>query len=702
MQTNGGRKFSAFVLIIVLVISVFVPFLSGGMNGEDGLQNTSIDPLEEWEQDLIGSDPEDPQDPGLYIRYREEYHTLNYEGWETYSQNESEIILALERVVVRRGTTLTIGGYTDAEADLIPAKEGMDDLSIDENENGWIVDIPEDTTIGKYDFEVSAEVWSESLEIFVIYDPTRLNISEEERKAYAYDEEGDRDERAFFYTGGRSVIPRDEFLPNLHPYGDDYEERPSMYEFALAGAGSSSDIQESAARLNRIVAQRSDARPEFEPLIRDASDILFFGSESPALNHDHYIGWIEKEEEIDEGEVPDWLFTRVNQIEGVSLEDGDELQIAEDEDWMWIKDGETKLVRVEENDQHLFLYEGGLVTTVLDEALKPVEGLTLEDAEKLAENGVSIYDLEEERSKVINGWCDEISFALVALLRSIGIPSRIVSLHPTPEVSEDLMEHYFVEVWIEDSMYDKSWEDSEGDWYVMDPDEWNVRFPSGIQGFPEFHMPLGETFSSRENYIRVAEELFKGEWVENQYMRRWETQDLYIFGTGQDPEPVRVTDQYLEGGEHELDYGSVSKIIGRGGGDLYRMEIDEHTKISISSEAQVEASLYVSDQDYPSIPTAITGYPFEEPPEYVGDEVVLDVTEEDTVYIGVYAPQNGDRSVEGNFGTYTLTIEEADEEELMGTEQDVLDYDETIRTEHYYSAVLMIVWALSYIAIKKL
>jgi len=458
--------------------------------------------------------------------------------------------------------------------------------------------------------------------------------------------------------------------------------------------------------LNRIVAQRNDARPEFEPLIRDASDILFFGHDSPSFQHSHYIGPIEKRDDnITEGEVPAWVR---GQIEMMDIQLGDDLELSKCEDWIWIKDGDEKVLKMEDDEiqgqEVLLVYEGAVRETVLDEELKPVEGLTLEDAEKLGRNGVSIHDLEGEvgRSKIINGWCDEVSITLVSLLRSIGIPSRIVSLHPTPEVNQDLMEHYFVEVWFEESMYDKSWNNdtSDGDWYVIDGDEWNVEFPSGMQGLPSFHMPVGETFSSRKNYERVAERLFEGEWIQGEYGRRWITKDLYVVCP--EDEPLRVTDEYVDAGEHELEYGTVSKLIGRGGGDLYMIEIDNPTKLSIESPPQVEANLYVSTEEYPSIPTAIVGYPFEEPPEYEGEEAVLD-PEEETYYIGVYGPQNGDREVEGNFGIYTLTIEETDEEELMdGQEQEVLDYDETIRTDHFYAMILLIIWVISYIGNKKL
>ncbi|MEF8874814.1 MAG: transglutaminase domain-containing protein [Candidatus Thermoplasmatota archaeon] len=679
-----------------------IPFVSTASPVEGGEEG-----LSEREEELI-SFSQDPRDPGIYVPYKDEYRTLKYEGWETFSNNDENITAATERVVIRRGTTLSIKGYTEADHRLYPSKENMDELEVNKVDDGWNVEIFGDATIGKYTFEITEDEWSEELDIYVIYDPEEFGIPEEELKAYAYDESGTRDEYGYIFTTGRTVYPSEDYPSNLHPFGGDFEERPSIFEFALAGAGNSSDPQESAGRLNRIVAQRNDARPKFEPLIRDASDILFYGQDSPSFLNDNYkythIGTIEKvEDELLEGEMPEWLRDRLDD----KLEDelSEDAVISKSMGKTWIKEEDKRSYRIEEDQVEqngetidvLVIFDG-LTQTLLDGESKKVQGMTLEDAEKLAMNGVSIHDLESgEKSKVINGWCDEASFSLVALLRSIGIPSRIVSIHPTEEVDNDLMGHFMVEAWFEESMYDTTWENesNRGDWYVLDADEWNARFPSGMEDGPDFWMPMGETFSSRKNYMRVVDLLFKG---------RWDTRALYAFGPEDEmrPETIDITDAYLDAGEHELEHGSVTKMIGRGGGDLYKIDIQEPTKISIESEAGAEAKIYTSEEGSPAIPTAVKGYPFDkEPSEYEGEEAILLPEDSETHYIGIYAPQNGDRTVEGNFGSYTLSVEEASEEDLKGEHQRLED-DTEMTTEHLYATVLVIIWVAAYVGKKKL
>ncbi|MFW6376141.1 MAG: hypothetical protein ACOCZJ_03165, partial [Thermoplasmatota archaeon] len=291
-----GRKIRILIptlaIVITMIASSFTPALSFGRDNDSEIQ-----PLSEKEQKLIGSDIEDPKDPGIYIRYQEEYRTKQYEGWKTYpdNDNDEEITIAMEKVVIRRGSTLSIGGYTDAEYEIDPSKEDMDSLDVNEKENGWEVRISKNSSIGEYRFEISEGDWEESIDIFVIFDPWQLDIPEDKRKQYAYDEKGIRDESGYIFTTQGNILPSKTHIPNLHPFGDDYDDRPSMFEFALAGAGNSSDPQNSAAKLLRIVAQMNDARPQSEPLIRDASDILFYGKESPSIHHSFHVVDLKKE-----------------------------------------------------------------------------------------------------------------------------------------------------------------------------------------------------------------------------------------------------------------------------------------------------------------------------------------------------------------------------------------------------------------------
>ncbi|MBS3816047.1 MAG: transglutaminase domain-containing protein [Candidatus Thermoplasmatota archaeon] len=680
-----GKKAFTWAIFFSLILLAVVPALSSSSTAEKS-------GLKDWEEEQIGSDIGDPKDPGLYVRYDEGYKTKKYDGWETYSEDGKESIIATEKLVVRRGTKLSISGYTEAQAEVNPAKNEMSELDFASTEEGWEMDIPEDCTVGRYEFKIVEEDtgWSESLDIYIIFDPWTLDISERQRKGYAYNEQGTRDEYGYILTSGGERFPRDSSPPNLHPFGDDLEDRPDIFEFALAGVGNVSDTQRAAATLNRIVAQRNDARPQGHLDMRDASDLLFYGQNSP---YTRYLFELEREGNVTEGDVPDWLRSQF-QDKGISLPEDAQISTIENETWITVTE---KRFKIERKEQILNIYDAPVTHTDLNGDVKEVEGLTLEDARRLAVNGKSIHELEGERSKIINGWCDEVSFQMVSLLRSIGIPSRVTSIHPTPEVKRDLMGHYVAEAWFEDPMFKKSWEDDGGgDWYVVDADEWNVKFPSAIDENPPFWMPVGETISPRRNYLKSAEVLFQG---------RWETEALYAFGPEEEipPGQIDVTDAYLDEESNPLRYGSVEKLIGRGGGDLYELKISKPTKLSLKSGPQADPNIYVSSENFPSVPVASKGYPFSYPPEsYEGDEVVLTPSgNNETYYVGIYAPQNGDRSVEGNYGSYTLTVEETDE--VGETSDDSrLGGNEGLQKGHFIALTLVAVWLFSYVGKKKL
>lgn len=675
-NTNGtlNRAFSIFVILFILIFTI-IPVISTGSDVD-----TADDGLFDWEKELIGSDIEDPRDPGIYVRYQDHYRTLKYNCWETYSDDDSELIIALDRVVVRRGTSFFIGGYTEADYSLITPNSDNNGLEVDVKEDGWEIKVDAESSLGKYEFRIEEDEWWASINIYVIFNPWQMNISEQNLKGYAYNEEGRRDEFEFIYTSSYQIQSA-----SLHPFGNDREERPDIYELAIEAAGNEIDPQLAAARLNRLVAQRNDARPYGHFNLRDACDLFFYSVDDPHLR---YIFRTEKEENLTDGDIPTWLDEEFRKT-GINLPL--DAFISTEQDEIWIRTGDRPLYKIQETDNELGIFKAIIETSFDIDTSKLVDGLTLDDAEMLGNNGVSIHELEEgDRSKIINGWCDEVSISLVSLLRSIGIPSRVVSVHPTPEVDDDLMGHFMVEVWFEESMYETSWDDNNGDWYVLDADEWNARFPSGISGNPDFWMPMGETFSSRKNYMKVAEELFQG---------RFETQALYVFGPEEDtpPDPpsrIDVTDAYLEAGEHELEYGTLTKLIGRGAGDLYVLTVEETSKLTLTSDQEVNPSIYHSEENHPIIPIAEEGYPFESTPEsFEGDEVILPPG---THHIGIYAPQNGDRSVEGNFGYYTLTIEESDEV----IEDEGGGHD--LKARHIIPFVLIVLWVLSFIGMKYL
>ena len=540
------------------------------------------------ERNIAEGNSEPNEEEELYVEYDESYKTLNYNVWREYEdeeENETKIY-ASDAVVIRRGSTLQLSAPPDAHIQIQPLTDDMTSL---EESNGTI-DIPHDSTIGTYTISAEGEGWDDSMDLFVIYDPWELSISEEERKAYAYDEDSVRPEFSYIYTTGGQIHEA-----ALRPFGD--PRTLQMHEFALRAVSGVEDQREAAVRLLRIVAQRHDAVPssfEGQPIMRDTSEILF-----------------------------------------------------------------------------------GTGDTTLHGEVYPFTGLNLEDAEKLAENDESVSGIDGltdgGESKIINGWCDETAIALTGLLRSIGIPSRVVSVHPDEDVT-DLMGHFMNEVYFEESLFETSWEEDQGGWYVMDADSWNAEWYVQREfGQPIFWMPMGELYTSRNNFNRAVETLFRVNYdyeVDRYYVPPIEITD--------DPDMKDVTSEYKTASHFDLEYGSIEKYAGRGGGDYFRVDVGETSKLSISRSGGTNPRLYVSQEEYPALKISYQGYP----PEYpngnlTDDEIILD---EGTYYIAVYAPEekdenlegrpyegyhlpvHGDPSLIGNYGKYTLSLERAEDE----------------------------------------
>lgn len=329
-----------------------------------------------------------------------------------------------------------------------------------------------------------------------------------------------------------------------------------------------------------------------------------------------------------------------------------------------------------------------------------VTGLTTEDAEILAENDKSVPGIDgltdEGESKIINGWCDETAFALTGLLRSIGIPSRVVSVHPDEEVTE-LMGHFMNEVYFEESLFETSGEEErngEG-WYVMDADSWNAEWYVQRQfNQPIFWMPMGELYTSRRNFNRAAETLFRVNY-------EYEVDRYYVPPTELPVPPAEITDhhmkdvtsQYKENSHFDLE-GPVEKYAGRGGGDYFRVEVEDLSQLSISRSGGTNPRLYVNQEDYPALKITHQGYP----PRYpngnlTDDEVILD---EGTYYIGVYAPEekdenlegkpyeghhlpeHGDPSLIGNYGKYELTLERVEDKTPATEPESITEVEEDL------------------------
>lgn len=582
-------KFRKHFLISITILFIIVSSLSFLFTAKAESIDTDEDGLEDWQEKLIGTNDSESRSPGLYCLYKDSYNTKKYTSWKTFSDNNGSFTIGLERIVIRRGTTVELGGHPEGNISIEPTKRNMDNLQAD----GMQIEIPEDNSVGKYEIIMVEGGWQTKMDLFVVFDPFKTSLSEEEINAYGYDEHGSRDERGYIYTTSNKLLKGD-----LYPFGDGNDNLTDIYEFALAGVGNTSDPISASVKLVRIVAQRNTAAPGEPPQLRDPRSILYFN----------------------QGKI---------------------------------------------------------------------QGLTLEDAEKLSMNGVSRDDLADpDHTKTLAAWCDECAFALTGLLRSIGIPSRITSLHPSPDT--ELMGHYVSEAWFEESMYKADYLPDKGDWYALDADEWNAEWYTQQ---PKFWMPMGECFSSRSNYGFASEHLFRVNY-------EYDVAHYYVLGTEDIDEPTmnEVTKEYEDREFPELKYGELTKYKGRGGGDFYKLKVDNYSKLTISSTSGIEPNIYLNEEDFPALKISYQGYPPNTPNKNLTDkEMVLEPGE---YYVAIFAPQvseNENNTLEGNYGTYTLELKEASKSEIESAKDDELK----VGIHKYITGVvILIVWIISLVIMK--
>ncbi len=738
---NRGYQFLRLILVIVIFFflilvnfTVAITFAST----EDYDENYEIH-FDNTTDKLIESIEEiyDEDELGIYVPYNESYKTRNYNCWQEYEHENETLTIAQHSVVVRLGTNLRLAASTDMDIKITPSREDMTPLNV-YYENGFYVDIPSDGTIGRYTIDGEWDGGTDSVDLFVIYNPWDYSISEEERRAYVYDEYGSRDEKGYIFPTG-AMVPQEA---ELCLYGDDEDQVLAMYEFALEAVSGADNPSDAVVKLNRVVAQRAEAipaplspeEPPHQPHIRDASQILFGEGKTLYFDHEHEfsLDYELYNDYLEEGVVA-WELREA--FENYDYSIGEEAELKLDTgwwDWRISDNDERELLLKIEGDELRIYDEFGYMD--LD-----YTGLELQDAKILAENYETLDSIQNprqaEQSKLINAWCDETSIALTALLRSISIPSRIMSAHPRQEHIRDseLMGHFTVEVWLENSLYERTWEKDEGDWYVIDADSWNAEW---FVADPVFWSFIGESFSSRSSYGKMGELYFRDNphydfKVDNFYVfglntERYHLPEGYLFslekkeyyehlkegpipdlfietfeeknfvlennyelieeeggaywsirdedtpryliepkedelnihsfrGIMEFHEKLDVTNHYKDD-IIEMEYGSVEKYIGRGGGDLYRLNIPETSVISLKSFGGTEPEIYVDGHDYPALTLTYEGYPPMVPDSNnTGNEIVLP---EGEYYIAIYAPKENGRELEGNYGRYTLTLEE--------------------------------------------
>jgi len=153
--------------------------------------DTDGDGLTDGEEKLYGTDPSSGQSPGLYVKYEDHLQTREYFCWQRFGNNYIALPYPSNRdaVVVRRGTTFHVGGPADASIEIEKSISGLTTLTPewDQCAGGWKVYVPSGGTVGIYTITVEDGAWSESLNLYVIFD-LPSGQSDDFISAYVYTE----------------------------------------------------------------------------------------------------------------------------------------------------------------------------------------------------------------------------------------------------------------------------------------------------------------------------------------------------------------------------------------------------------------------------------------------------------------------------------------------------------------------------------
>jgi len=174
---------------------------NGWYNGSGGPYVTNTfdadsddDGLTDGQEKLYDTDPLDDHSPGIYVEYREDFQTKEYFPWQRYGSNYIAMPYpwgpwGQDSVIVRRGTTFSVGGPADAVFEIDKSISGLTTPTVarDHCAGRWNIYVSPSGTVGIYTIRVQDGSWSESLNLYVIFDlPT--DMSDDFISAFIYDE----------------------------------------------------------------------------------------------------------------------------------------------------------------------------------------------------------------------------------------------------------------------------------------------------------------------------------------------------------------------------------------------------------------------------------------------------------------------------------------------------------------------------------
>ena len=177
---------------------------AGGPFVTDSLDADSDDDgLADGQEKLYDTHPLNDRSPGIYVEYENHLKTLQYFakdaspvpfepwGWQQYGNR----FISLDAVVVRRGSTFSVGGPPDATIEIDESLSSLTDLEpVRDVCNGrWRIAVPSGGTVGKYQVTLQEGSWSKSLNLYVIFElPTPTSgFTQAMIDAFLYDDDPD-------------------------------------------------------------------------------------------------------------------------------------------------------------------------------------------------------------------------------------------------------------------------------------------------------------------------------------------------------------------------------------------------------------------------------------------------------------------------------------------------------------------------------
>jgi PKD repeat protein len=179
------------------------PFLTNYMDSD-----SDDDGLTDGQEKLFDTDPLNDRSPGIFVVYRDDFQTKQYFPWQRYGNHYIAMPASGQNaVVVRRGTTFSVGGPADANLIITPSIGSLTTLTParDICGGGWTVNVPAGGTVGIYTLETRAPNGSliAQLNLYVIFQlPTDVSTAFKNDFVYDDNPDSDRDTTSIGYWEG--------------------------------------------------------------------------------------------------------------------------------------------------------------------------------------------------------------------------------------------------------------------------------------------------------------------------------------------------------------------------------------------------------------------------------------------------------------------------------------------------------------------